>query len=293
MKFRSAVCMLTVLVVLLGFSAGHATVELVSLKTLNLDSPPLDMAVSTNGKMIFILTDQHELLIQSTDGTVNEKVSVDAAVDGIEVGPREDILFLTSRRSKTIDVVSLDFIRPVNVDGSPFKGPADAPVVVAVFSDFQCPYCSRLVHVLDQVVEKYPETVKLVFKHYPIRSHKYAQKAALATMAADRQGKFWEFHDRLFENYKKLNDEMIDQVAADLGLDVAAFEKDLKDPALQKQLTRDIRDAQIAGVRGTPSIFVNGRKVRNRTLKGFETDIEKALGNLDETASGNASPAGN
>jgi len=104
---------------------------------LKSEESPLDAAVSLNGKWIFVLTDQGSILIYSSDGTLKEKISVGDHVDGIKVGPRENILLLTSRKNKTVQVISLDFIQNIDVSGSPFKGPADAPVVIAVFNDFQ------------------------------------------------------------------------------------------------------------------------------------------------------------
>ena len=133
---------------------------------------------------------------------------------------------------------------------------------------------------LDQVLEKNPQTVKIVFKNFPIRSHKFAVTAAVAALAADRQGKFWEFHDALFKNYKKLNEAKIQEIASNLKLNKANFEKDRKDPLLLNQVQHDINEGINAGVNAVPTVFVNGRKLRKRSLQGFQEMIDKELNSL-------------
>ena len=130
---------------------------------------------------------------------------------------------------------------------------------------------------LGQVLEQYPTQVKLVFKNFPLRNHKFATPAALAALAAEKQGKFWPFHDQLFENYNKLNDQKIKEIAAALELDLVQFEADRTDPALVARVRGDTQDGRTAGVRGTPTIFVNGRLAKNRSLQGFRTLIDKQL----------------
>ncbi len=130
---------------------------------------------------------------------------------------------------------------------------------------------------LEQVLEKNPKTVKIVFKNFPIRSHKFAAQAAVAALAADRQGKFWEFHDELFNNYNRLNEEKVQEIAAKLKLNKAQFEKDRKDPLLLEQVRHDFNEGIQAGVRGVPAVFVNGRKLKDRSLKEFQALIDKEL----------------
>lgn len=130
---------------------------------------------------------------------------------------------------------------------------------------------------LEQVLETYPKEVKLVFMNFPLRNHKFARQAAAASLAADRQGKFWEFHDRLFNHYNRLNDEKIREIAVDLGLNMDEFEKDTKDTKLLAKINQDVRIGIGVGVKGIPSIFINGRLLKNRNLKGFQAIIEKEL----------------
>jgi len=132
------------------------------------------------------------------------------------------------------------------------------------------------------VLEKNPKTVKIVFKNFPIRSHKFATQAAVAALAADRQGKFWDFHDELFKQYNKLNEEKVQEIATKLKLDKAQFEKDRKDPLLMEQIKYDYNEGIRVGVRSVPSVFVNGRKLKDRSLKGFQTLIDKELESLKQ-----------
>jgi len=136
------------------------------------------------------------------------------------------------------------------------------------------------VPLLDQVLEKNPQTVKIVFKNFPIRSHKFAVKAAVAALAANRQGKFWEFHDELFKDFRNLNEKKIEEIASKLKLNKAKFEKDRKDPLLLEQVKHDVNEGIEVGVNGVPTVFVNGRKLKKRSLQGFQELIDKELNTL-------------
>jgi protein-disulfide isomerase len=145
------------------------------------------------------------------------------------------------------------------------------------------------VPVLGQVLDKYPNDVKVVFKNFPLRSHKFALKAAAAALAAGNQGKFWEFHDQLFENYNRIDDQTIGQIASALNLDLVEFEKSMRDPAIEERIRQDIYDGQQAGVNSTPSVFINGRRLKNRSLEGFQEAVEKELQVLGKKTQGSSS----
>ncbi len=130
-------CLLAVFIVALPVSPGLAAVEWDIQRTLQLNVRPLDVALSLNGKWIFVLTDQGTINIYSPGGVFKDKLPVGKHIDQIKAGPREDVLLLKSTQNKTVQVLSLDFIRQIHVSGAPFKGPADAPVTIAVFSEFQ------------------------------------------------------------------------------------------------------------------------------------------------------------
>ena len=134
--------------------------------------------------------------------------------------------------------------------------------------------------VLEQVLKKYPDDVKIVFKNFPLRNHKFAMKAATAALAAESQQKFWPFHDLLFKNYNRLNDQKISEIALELGLNQVEFEKKMKDPKIKAMIRQDLRDGAEAGVRGTPTVFINGRRLNDRSIKGFQAAIDRELHKL-------------
>jgi protein-disulfide isomerase len=124
---------------------------------------------------------------------------------------------------------------------------------------------------------QYPNEVKIYFKNFPLNIHRYSKKAAVAALAADRQGKFWEFHNKLFENYRSLSDEKITEIAKELGLDMNAFEKDRHSASINNLVNRDMMEGQKIGVRSTPSVFINGKLIKRRNLKNFQLKIDAEL----------------
>lgn len=161
---------------------------------------------------------------------------------------------------------------------SPVKGPADAPITIVEFSDYQCPFCARSEPLVHEALAAYPTQAKLVFKHYPLTSiHPQALPAALAAAAAQKQGKFWEMHEKLFANQKALGNEQLTQYARDIGLNVEQFDADMKSDEIKAAVQEDIALAQRAGVRGTPTIFVNGKILQTRSLDGFKQMIDPML----------------
>jgi protein-disulfide isomerase len=127
------------------------------------------------------------------------------------------------------------------------------------------------------VLEKYPKEVKLVMKNFPLPSHSFARKAAIAALAAGKQRKFWEMHEKLYANQKELSDAKVEAIARELGLNMEQFNKDLKDPSLGALVDRDISNGRQANVPGTPTVFVNGKLVNQRNLLGMliEEELKK------------------
>ena len=134
---KQAICLLAFLIVAAFVTRGLADVEWNIQKTIKMDIPPVDIAVSSDGKRIFVLTETGKILIYAPDGELKDKIGVGKHINQIEVGPKEDMLLLKSRSNQTIEILAIDFVQKINISNSPFKGPADAPVVIAVFSDFQ------------------------------------------------------------------------------------------------------------------------------------------------------------
>jgi hypothetical protein len=136
-KHKHAVLLTACVVVFTFLSNSFAFVEWDIRRTLKLKKSPIDVAVSGDGKWIFVLTDQGKVQVFAADGTLKDEIPVGIHADGITLGPREGMLLVSSRKEKTVKDIRLDFIHDIDVSGAPFKGPTDAPVVIAVFSEFQ------------------------------------------------------------------------------------------------------------------------------------------------------------
>jgi protein-disulfide isomerase len=154
----------------------------------------------------------------------------------------------------------LDDPVPIPTEGSPVTGPANARVTLVEFSDFQCPYCYKAVEKIDAILKAFPNDVKLVFKQYPLDSHPQAMISAQAAIAALQQGKFWQLHDVMFKNHNGLSRKAILGWAGGLGLDMKRFEADLDSDAVKKLVARDMMDGDKAGVEGTPTVYINGKR---------------------------------
>jgi protein-disulfide isomerase len=172
------------------------------------------------------------------------------------------------------------FKNPVKIDPgkSPIKGPANAKITIIEFSDFECPFCKKGKNTMDQVLKAYPNDVKLSFKNLPLPMHENAKPAALAALAAGKQGKFWEFHDALFENQRGLTKEFLETTAKSLGLNVEQFKKDIESPEIKQQVEDDIQLGNKHGIQGTPGFFVNGVAVRGAyPFEHFKQIIDRLL----------------
>lgn len=152
---------------------------------------------------------------------------------------------------------------PVNIPtmGAPSRGPADAKITIVEFSDFQCPYCAVAFSKANEVLKRYPKDVRLIFKQFPLDMHSEARLAAMAALAANEQGKFWELHDKMFTNFRHLNRNNILQWAQQSGLDMPRFTTALDSGKYAKTVEKDLSDGTMAGVQGTPTFFINGQRL--------------------------------
>lgn len=238
---------------------------------------PTDISQSLDGKLVFVLAEDSQVHIYSAEGQKMGAVPAPQGTVAIDIAPMGERLYLMDGRGnyKALDI---SFTKNIDISGSPFLGKPEAPVAVVVFSDFQCPYCSRIKPVLDEVLKKNPETVKVVFKHFPLTSiHQEAEPAAKAAIAAQEQGKFWEMHDALFaaSSSGSLNSASMEKAAADLGLNMEKFKADMSSETTKQKLEKDVSAARMAEVGGTPTLFVNGRKVNDPGT--IQTMIEQEL----------------
>ncbi len=157
------------------------------------------------------------------------------------------------------------------------KGPKDAKVTIVEFSDFQCPFCSRSTGLINDLLKAYPDDLQVVYKNFPLSFHKQAMPAAKAAIAAGKQGKFWEMHDMIFENYRTLADDKYPEYAEAIGIDVVQFKADMEDKSTQDLISAEMRQASKAGVRGTPTFFINGKKPQGRSLEIYKSIIDAEI----------------
>ncbi len=186
-----------------------------------------------------------------------------------QIGPylmdqRRDAAFaaLVTRLKKDYGVTS--YLEPLRTEiptaGFPTLGPASAPITIVEFSDFECPYCGGLFPTLKEIETKYADKIRVVYRQYPLTSlHPHAQKAAEASLCADEQKRFWDFHDSLFGNQQDLTVDSLKRRAVELKLDAPAFNTCLDSGKHAETIKKDIVEGSRAGVSGTPAIFINGR----------------------------------
>jgi protein-disulfide isomerase len=201
--------------------------------------------------------------------------------------------FLTQERMQTVREQYVDTLKsktPVRVmldpprqkvapaATSPVRGPANAPVEIVEFSDFQCPFCQRADPTVTQVLNTYGDRIRLVYREYPLPNHPNAKPAAEAGMCANEQGKFWPYHDRLFANQQRLGTNDLKQHAVELGLDAARFNTCLDSHKYQSLVEADINAGNDAGVNGTPAFFINGRMISGaQPFEAFKKIIDDEL----------------
>ena len=161
------------------------------------------------------------------------------------------------------------------------KGPENAPITIVEFSDYQCPFCARTEPLVEGAARRLPEPGALVYKHFPLVSiHPQALPAALAAAAAQQQGKFWEMHDdAVRQPARPAARSRSASTRRQIGLDLAKFDADIASDEVKAAVQEDMRLAQRVGVRGTPTMFVNGKLLQNRSVDGFKAarrpDVER------------------
>ncbi len=175
---------------------------------------------------------------------------------------------------------------------SPAMGPLAAPVKVFVFSDFQCPVCRRIVEPLKHLARAHVDDVQIVFKHNALPTHAYARRAAGASIAAFRQGKFWEYHDLVFQNQGALGEADLLRYAEMLGLDLTRFRADMDAPEVETQLDYEAAMANRLGAPGTPGFFVNGRPLLGwGSYSGMKAMVDQALADARPVGARGVEPA--
>ncbi|MBI3030559.1 MAG: thioredoxin domain-containing protein [Candidatus Rokubacteria bacterium] len=191
--------------------------------------------------------------------------------------------FLRTLRAQAKVVVNVPrppvFRAEVPTDGAPFKGPAEAPVTIVEFQDFHCPFCKRVQPTVAEILARYGDKVKVVHKDFPIdQLHPQARKGHEAARCANEQGKFWAYHDKLYENAPKASPEQLKAFAQEVGLAVPAFEQCLASGKHRAAVQRDVEEGQRLGVTGTPTFFINGRLLSGaQPFESFARMIDEEL----------------
>jgi protein-disulfide isomerase len=188
------------------------------------------------------------------------------------------------RKAAAVEIL-IDAPRVEVAAEGPALGPADAPVTIVEFSDFQCPFCARAGPIVKQLNARYPEQVRIVYRHFPLDSiHPRARPAAEAAACADEQGAFWPYHDLIFANMRALSDEDLARYAEEVGIDSEKFAQCVAEGRHRDQVERDLQEGRRVGVSGTPAFFVNGRMLGGaQPLEEFVRLIEDELQQADSS----------
>ena len=192
--------------------------------------------------------------------------------------------YLRSLRQKYGVRVMIDPPRlDVSLDDDPTRGPEDAPITIVEFSDYECPFCNRAEETIHEVLARYGDQVRLVYRDFPLSFHKNAEIASIGAGCANEQGKFWEMHGAMFADQKKLTAADLVETAAGVGLDREAFEECLDSGRFREEVQNDLQDGQKYGVTGTPTFFINGiMLVGAQSPDAFYRIIERELERADD-----------
>lgn len=156
-------------------------------------------------------------------------------------------------------------------------GPKDAKVYLVEFSDFQCPACKAFKPFVDELRTSYKDKLLFAYRHFPLSQHKFADQSASAAEAAKEQGKFWEMYDYLFTNQEKLSEEIIIEGVKSMGLDLKKYNEDLKSVKIKNKIEKDLSDGQKFGISGTPTFFLNGRKLEMASFSDLKKTVDEAI----------------
>ncbi len=186
---------------------------------------------------------------------------------------------LSGLKAKTPVKIMLEPPREkVDAAGRPTRGAASSPVEIIEFSDFQCPYCERAYPVIKRLLSTYGDRIHVVHRNFPLPNHPNARPAAEAAACANEQGKFWEYHDRLFEHQDQLADPDLKQHAVEVGLDASKFGACFDMRKYQADIDADMAAGRDAGISGTPGFFINGRPLDGaQPFENFKTIIDEEL----------------
>jgi protein-disulfide isomerase len=258
-------------------SWSQAKIQVEPPKDIQLADTPKDIILSRDGSMAFILGQKSIMIYSLQEAKVTDSIPLEKPYSQIALSPDESTFYLTSQDSPRIAAIQFAFINNIAVGKSPVIGNAKASVTLAAFLDYQCPFCAKIYPLLQEVLKKYPNDVKLVIKQYPLPMHKFADKAAHAALAAAMQNKYEKVTDLFFTNFTTLNDETIRKYVQEAGVDMPKFDKDIESAEVKDVLQQDLQTGKEARVRAVPTIFINGIAPKGRTIEVFSQIVDEEL----------------
>ncbi|MEJ2642153.1 MAG: thioredoxin domain-containing protein [Desulfosarcinaceae bacterium] len=261
-------------------SAGTSRAEIEGevIDTRTFAKPPIDLLLSSEGTYLYVLLPGGQLDVYDRSGKLTGTIKVDPAYKKISQGPSQDLLWLSAPTRTDAQLLAVNVVRDIPSAGSPILGPDDAPVTIVIFSDFECGFCARMAQMLEELRVAFPEGVRIVYKCHPLRGHRFSLRAAQAALAAGTMGKFWEFHDALFKSFDQLNENKLEEIAESLGLDKEKLKAQMQAPQVIDTLRSDLTLGRELNVESTPTIFVNGHRMRKPSMEKFQKIIERQLG---------------
>lgn len=227
--------------------------------------------------------DENKAKLQGDFNTLEDQIKNFLTAQRLQARQQE---FLKSLRASARITVLLTpppiFRSEVATAGAPVRGASGAPVTIVEFSDFHCPFCRKVVPVLDQVRAKYGDKIKIVYRDFPLDNlHPQARAASAAARCASEQGRFWEFHDKLLQNDADASPATLDRFAKEVGMDGSAFEACRTSGTYKTSIQASIQEGTTLGITGTPTFFINGRiLVGAQSFDAFAKIIDQELGGL-------------
>jgi len=270
---------ITVVLFLFVFIPGVNYAEIIDahlLRTIGVRDSIRQVTSTADGSRIYVLTENGTVEILDREGRSQGGIAVGPDITSI-IPQGKDRLLLQAKDHHQLLQLALEPRVQIDIGKAPIHGDNDAPVTLVIFDDFECPYCSKTVDLLKTLLDDYQGELRVAFKNFPLKMHEFSRQAAIAGLAAQRQNKFWELHDLLFANHSSLNKKKIEELAQQAGLDMAQFHKDIADPALEQRIQAEIAEGKAIDVRGTPTLYINGRKVQTRTYSAISKMIDEEL----------------
>ena len=263
--------------VLAAAQLAQAKITYKALKDIQLSEKPQDITFSRDGSTAYILGQKAIIIYSIPESKVTDSIPLTKPYTRMALSPDESTFYLTAKDASQISVIQYSVINTIEIGTSPVIGNAKAPVIVTAFLDYQCPYCARVYPLLQELLKKYPNEVKLVIKQFPLPMHKFAEKAATAVLAAARQNKYEKVTELFFTNFSTLNDETIRKYVQEAGVDMQKFDQDIAGAEIKEILQQDQKAAGQVRVRAVPTIFINGIAPKGRSIEVFSQMVEEQL----------------